>query len=420
MPPPRRILLVDADAFFVAIARMADPEGAGRAALLVVGGSAAGRGVVTSASYEARQFGVRSGMPMARAMRLCPRATWAPVPRGMCSRKSREIRAVLERMAPVVAGASIDEWYVDLAGTEALYGDEPLAVTAGRLRDAVLAATGLSVSIGGGTSRLVAKLAVERAKPKPGTDGTGVFVVPPGGEGAFLATLALADLSGVGPKLQARLARAGLERVPDVLAADDAALVRLVGGRAAGWLRDRCRGIDVSPVRARERAKSISRDDTFPRDLHEPAELERELWRLVVRAAGDLRQAGFEARTITVRIRDADFTTRQASRTVAEPVTSERVIGAVAIELLTKLRRARRVGARLLGVGLSGFGDEGAAVQLPLFDGGATRAAVSAPPEGERERALVRTVDELRRRFGADAIVPGSLAARRPPRDRSP
>ncbi len=398
---------------------MADPEGAGRAKLLIVGGSAAGRGVVTSASYEARQFGVRSGMPMARAVRLCPRATWAPVPRGMCSQKSREIRAVLERLAPLVAGASIDEWYVDLAGTESLYADEPLEATAHRLREAVVVETGLSVSVGGGSSRLVAKLAVERAKPKPGTGGTGVFVVPAGGEAHFLAELALADLPGVGPQLQARLARAGMERVPDLLAADDAALARLIGGRAAGWLRNRCLGVDDTPVRARERAKSISRDDTFPRDLHDLAELERELWRLVVRAADDLRRAGFEARTITVRIRDADFTTRQASRTLDQPVTSERIIGAVAVELLAKLRRARRVGARLLGVGLSGFGAEGAAVQLPLFDGAVAPAAASAPPEGERERALVRTVDELRRRFGANAIVPGALAQPRPRRERS-
>ncbi|HLV25446.1 MAG TPA: hypothetical protein VKZ41_03985, partial [Gemmatimonadales bacterium] len=121
MHPPRRILLVDADAFFVAVARLADPEGAGRARLLIVGGSPKGRGVVTSASYEARQYGVRSAMPMARALRLCPRAMRVGVPFGLCREKSREIRAVLERFAPLVASASIDEWYLDLAGTEALY-----------------------------------------------------------------------------------------------------------------------------------------------------------------------------------------------------------------------------------------------------------------------------------------------------------
>src|SRR5690606_24083428 len=183
---PRRILLADADALFVAIARLADPEWAGRARLLVVGGSPEGRGVVTSASYEARQYGVRSAMPMARAMRLCPKALRVNVPYGMCRQKRREIRSVLQRFAPMVSGASIDEWYLDLAGTESLYGNEPLRDTAHRIRQAVLAETQLSVSIGGGTSRLVAKLAVERAKPKPGTGADGVHVVPPGEERAFL------------------------------------------------------------------------------------------------------------------------------------------------------------------------------------------------------------------------------------------
>src|SRR5690606_12709601 len=199
----------DADAFFVAVARLADPEGAGRARLLIVGGRAEERGVVTSASYEARRYGVRSAMTMSRALRLCPQATVVPVPMGMCRARSREIREVLERMAPVVAAASIDEWYMDLDGTEALYGHESLAGTARRIRAAVIEATGLTISIGGGTNRLVAKLAVERAKPKPGTGADGVHVVEPGEEAAFLATMTLADLPGVGPRLQERLLAAG-------------------------------------------------------------------------------------------------------------------------------------------------------------------------------------------------------------------
>src|ERR687896_1163138 len=146
-----RILLADADAFYVAVARMVDPEGAGKAALLIVGGTRESRGVVCSASYETRKFGVRSAMPISRALRLCPQAMCVPVPRGACSRKHREIRTVLDRFAPVVESASIDEWYMDLAGTEALYHNEPLSATARRIRDAVMAATGLSVSIGGGT-----------------------------------------------------------------------------------------------------------------------------------------------------------------------------------------------------------------------------------------------------------------------------
>src|SRR4051812_32541817 len=163
---PRRILLADADAFFVAVARLVDPEGAGREPLLIVGGTRESRGVVCSASYETRQYGVRSAMSLAHALRLCPDALCVSVPGRACGEKRREIRAVLERFPPVVEAGSIDEWYLDLAGTEALYR-EPLEVTAARLRHEVRAATGLSVSLGGGTSKLIAKLAVERAKPRP-------------------------------------------------------------------------------------------------------------------------------------------------------------------------------------------------------------------------------------------------------------
>ena len=247
--PIRRILLVDADAFFVAVARMIDPEGAGKAPLLIVGGAAGSRGVVCSASYETRAFGVRSAMPISRALRLCPDAMCVPVPRGACSRTHREIRAVLERFAPVVQAASIDEWYLDLAGTESLYEDAPLEVLAHRIRDAVRAETSLSVSIGGGTSKLVAKLAVERAKPSRGA--TGVHVVQAGEELAFMRQLMLADIPGIGPRTTARLAGRGLVKVEDVLALDAAALARLVGARDAEWLAERVRGVDEAVVEER-------------------------------------------------------------------------------------------------------------------------------------------------------------------------
>ncbi|MEW5916964.1 MAG: DNA polymerase IV, partial [Gemmatimonadota bacterium] len=134
---PRRILLADADAFFVAVARLVDPDGAGKAPLLIVGGSRESRGVVCSASYETRVYGVRSAMPISRALRLCPQAMCVPVPGKACGAKSREIRAVLQRFTPVVSGASIDEWYMDLGGTERIYNDEPLRDTAHRIRRAV-------------------------------------------------------------------------------------------------------------------------------------------------------------------------------------------------------------------------------------------------------------------------------------------
>ena len=404
--PPRRILLADADAFFVAVARIVDPEGAGKADLLIVGGERDSRGVVCSASYSARKFGVCSAMPIARAVRLCPDALCVPIPRRACSERSREIRGVLARFAPVVETASIDEWYLDLGGTEGLYRGETLSTTAARIRFAVHEATGLSVSMGGGTSKLIAKMAVEAAKPKPGSGATGVHIVEPGGESEWMRRFELADIPLVGPRFQERLARLGLRTVDDVLQHDLPALTRWLntGKREALWLFDRVRGIDDSAVHPGEQAKSISRDETFREDIGETSELERELLRLATRAAFDLRGDDLAARTITVRIRDFDFRTRQASRTLPEPVISDRVIFATARELLAKLRRARRVRARLLGVALSSLAQYERSSQMTLFAG-----IQEANSDSDRDRALARSVDKVRDRFGARAIVPAGL-----------
>jgi DNA polymerase IV len=402
----RRILLADADAFFVAVARMVDPAGAGNAPLLIVGGTRESRGVVCSASYEARKFGVRSAMPISRALRLCPNAMCVPVPRRACSEKSRQIRAVLERFSPVVEGASVDEWYLDLGGTEGLYAHESLAATAARMRESVVADTSLSVSIGGGTTKLVAKLAVERAKPKPGSGASGVHIVAPGDEERFLSTFELADIPMIGPRFQERLARLGMRQVTDVLQYDAATLAQWLGEREADWLYERVRGIDASEVETHDgEAKSISRDETFPADINDDDELARELLALVTRAAADLRGDALTARTITVRIRDHDFKTRQASRTLDAPVISDRVILQVSRRLLSRLRQARRVPARLLGVGLSSLAVDSTADQLTLF-----QRRDSEISETDRDRVIARTIDQVRAKFGEKGIFPASLA----------
>ena len=405
--PPRRIFLADADAFYVAVARMVDPEGAGKAPLLIVGGSRESRGVVCSASYETRKFGVRSAMPISRALRLCPQAMCVPVPRKACSTKSHEIREVLERFAPVVEGASIDEWYLDLCGTEGVYHNEPLATTAHRIRDEVKRETSLSVSIGGGTNKLVAKLAVERAKPKPGSGADGVHIVEPGGEPDFLRTFTLAEIPLIGPKFQERLAHLGMTTVPDVLQYNLPTLQSWLGKREAEWLWERVRGINDSEVDSGGEAKSISRDETFAADIDDDRGLERELVALVTRAAFDLRSDGLAARTITVRIRDMDFRTRSARRTLVQPVVSDRVLLKVSRELLAKLRAARRVPARLLGVAVSSLSQDPEADQLALF-------AARADPNVEtlRDRSLARAVDRVRARFGPKSVIPGTLTPR--------
>ena len=404
LPLPPRILLVDADAFFAAVARLVDPEGAGKAPLLIVGGTKESRGVVCSASWEARQYGVRSGMSIARAAKLCPNAMFVPVPGKACSLKNREIRAVLEKYTPVVEGASIDEWYLDMSGTEAVYHNEPLRDTAHRIRSAVKRETGMSISLGGGPNKLVAKMAVERAKPKPGTTGDGVHVVAPGGEAEFLRTFNLADIPMVGPKFQATLASLGMVTVPDLLSHDLANLQILLGKNAADWLWDRAHGIGSPEVDGHGDQKSMSRDETFPVDLSKDEDLERELLSLVTKAAWDLRQSGCTARTVTVKLRDKDFKTRSARRTLDAPVVADRVIMGVARELLQKLRRARRVPARLIGVALSSLDQDVDADQLNLFR--------KDDPELETDRdvTIARAVDRVRKKFGSKGIVPGALA----------
>src|SRR2546425_101174 len=298
--------------------------------------------------------------------------------------------------------ADADAFYPDLGGPGGLYQEERLAATARRIREAVREGTGLSVSIGGGTTKLVAKLAAGVAKPRPGSGADGVHVVAPGTEGEFLRGFSLADLPLVGPKSQERLAALGLQTVGDVLTHQRAALIARLGEREGSWLYDRVRGIDPAPVEARDIPKSLSRDETVPRDLTDDEALAGELCRLSDRASADLRDAGLVARTVTVKLRDADFTTRQASRTLPLPVRSDRVVYAVARELLDKLRRARRVPARLVGVSLSQLLPADAKTQLSLFEGAGDSRA-----ETDRDRAVARVMDELRERFGPGALQRG-------------
>jgi DNA polymerase IV len=389
----RRILLVDCDAFFVQVARLEDPQGAGRAELLIVGGSPSGRGVVTSASYEARKYGVRSAMPTGQALRLCPRATVVGVPRGAVGRHSRAVRAVLEELAPVVQAASVDEFYLDLTGTERLFTGETLQDTAWRIRRTVLERTGISVSLGGGTRRIIAKLAATRAKP------AGVHVVPAGGEQAFLDPLELSEIPGVGPALVEALRKRGLVTVADAVGVQEEWLERWLGPRRGAWLYRRVRGVDNSRVDPAERRKSISSERTFFEDIMDDRDLERRLLELAASVGSTLRGKGYRARTVTVKLRDHDFATRQHSRTMPEPIESNAAIAAVARELLGELRAQRRVAARLLGVGLSGLTSADTSEQLGLFQ--------DAPAaESERDRSVSRVVDEVADRFGYGTIVP--------------
>lgn len=400
--PEPRILLVDCDMFYVQVARLEDPDGAGKEPLLLVGGSATGRGVVTSASYEVREFGVRSGMPTSQALRLCPDAVVAPVRREACSTRSRAVRKALERLSPVVEAASIDEFYLDLTGTERMLGEESFEETAWRIRNEVLEESKISVSIGGGTRKLIAKLAAGRAKP------AGVHIVDGGRELDFMRELELRRIPGIGPSLMETLSSRGLVTVEDALRLDLDWLERWLGTGRGRWLYHRIRGEDSRAVDPGAGRKSVSSERTFSRDLTDDVELERHVMKQAISAGKGLRSGGWSARTVTVKIRDADFTTRQASHTVPQPIRSDSAIFSVARGLFRELRLRRRYGVRLLGVGLSNLerGEEG---QLGLFSAEEMPDGEGDPIEDDRSRTLTSVVDNLRERFGDDAIVPARL-----------
>jgi DNA polymerase-4 len=339
-------------------------------------------------------------MPTARALRLCPAARVVPVPRGLCARKSTEVRTALGRFSPVVESASIDEAYIDLTGTEALYAGRSMHDTALAIQAAVREETAIIVSIGGGATRLVAKLAAGRAKP------AGVRIVPAGEEEAFMRGFVLGEIPGIGPVLTEELRGFGLVTVEDALRHDAATLYQWLGAGRGAWLHRRARGIDGGIVEPGREARSMSREETFPQDLFEDADLERELLALAVRLGHDVRSERLRARTVTVKLRDADFRTRTAARTIPDGVETDRAIYGVARALLARLRGRRRTGARLLGIALSHFSPDSAA-QLPLIDAPGTGAL-----ETDRDRSLARASDTVRERFGTDAIKPARLLDR--------
>jgi DNA polymerase IV len=398
----RRILHVDVDAMFVQCAILADPEGLAGESLILVGGTPEGRGVVASASYGCRAFGVRSAMPTATALRLCPAARVVKVPREMVRDRSRALGSILRDWAPVAVMASVDEAYLDLTGTDALYRHATLEEIARTIQAEVGSVVGLDVSIGGGSNRLVAKLATSFAKPK------GVFVVPPGAEEAFVGRLELGDLLGVGPAFLEEMRRRGITSMAALRALDEHTMAGWWSPDRARWLWRRCRGIDDSPVEEDDITRSVSSETTFSRDLADTRELEEALLGQVVDAAMALRAKGLFAKTITVKLRDSDFRDRSRGRTLEEPVHTETAIFRIARELLADLRKQRHTSARLIGVALTGLGETGEVAQRSLLD-------VAPPPESERERALTRAADRVRAKFGSAAIRPGSLFAP-PPR----
>jgi DNA polymerase-4 len=387
-----RIIHVDLDAFFVEVCRARNPE-LRKIELLVVGGRRESRGVVQSASYPARAYGIRAGMPIAEAVRRCPQATFFQGSFTHYREASRAIRTVLERFTPTVAMASLDEAYLDFSGTERLYPVSLLPI-AEQIRDTVRAETNLDVSIGIGSNRMIAKLASDTAKPK------GLMEVRAGWEEGFLAGLPLRALPGIGPKTTARLGELGLANVVQVQELTREKLEALVGPEAK-LLKLRAHGYGGTALHGDRLPRSVSRETTLSRDARDPARLETLLALLTARVAGQLREEGLVARTVTLKLRHDDFKTVTRRHTLETPTDLDAELYEPARAMFREAFaevRGRDRGVRLIGIGATGLGK---AAEPDLFE----------PADRERRRRLTAAVDQVRERFGFDALAEARLLA---------
>jgi DNA polymerase IV len=387
----RAILHVDMDAFYASVEQRDNPELVGKP---VIVGWPGGRGVVAAASYAVRKFGVRSAMPMGQALRLCPHAICIPPRMQRYREVSETVFGVFHEITPLVQGLSLDEAYLDVTESQALLG-EPAAI-ARRIKENIRARTGLTASVGVATNKLVAKIASDLDKPD------GLTVVPDSRIGETLDPLSVRRLPGLGRKLGERVEAAGLRTLGELRAATDAVLWPLFG-RDAPRLRERAAGIDDRPVRPDLEEKSLSAEDTFAQDLADPRTLDAQLSRVADLASERLRARGLMAGRIGVKIRRHDFATFTRQRAIAPPTQDGRTVRNVARELLSRWL-AEHGGAklRLLGVVLT---DLSPASQLGLFDAG---QQVRAAGERARDPRLDSTLDEVRARFGADALRRGN------------
>jgi DNA polymerase IV len=384
--PVENILHVDMDAFYASVEVVKDPSLRG---LPVVVGGLGGRGVVTSASYEAREYGVTSAMPIVRARRLCPHAVYLPNDFAAYAHYSERIREIFTSYTPLVEPLSLDEAFLDVAGAVKLFG--PPVDIARRIR-ADIAGLGLTCSVGIAPNKFLAKLASARAKPD------GLLVVPRDGIAGFLDPLPLTALWGVGEQTAEALRRLGMRTVADVKTLPRRTLERALGDAAGAHLHALALGIDDRPVRPDEPAKSVGSEETFESDLdHEPHIL-REILRLSERTASRLRGKGLCGRTVTLKVRFSNFKTITRARTAEAELDTGPEIYAVARDLYRRLDPDRpRI--RLLGVTVSGLQPGPPRRQLTIL----------AEAEGPRWSDATRAVDDIKARFGGDAVRPATL-----------
>jgi len=387
MPAVRRAILhVDMDAFYASVEQRDDPALRGKP--LVVGGSAR-RGVVLAASYAVRPFGIRSAMPMARALRLCPDLIVVPPRFERYSEVSEQVFAIFHAFTPEVEGLSLDEAFLDVTRSVALHG-APVD-QARRIKERIRGELGLTASVGIAEVKFAAKIASDLRKPD------GLVVVPDGGVREFLAPLPVSRLWGVGPKTEEVLLQRGLKRIGDVAASDRAQLERELGSLGP-WLHDLASGIDDRAVEADREAKSIGAEETFEEDLA-GEDLLPFIHEQALRVASRLRRAGLRARSVHLKVKFADFRITTRQETLDTPTDDGAQIFAVARRLLAKVDDRP---ARLTGVHA---GDLGAPPQLGLFD--------ALAPEARKRARLNASLDRIADRFGPDAVVPADLLGRK-------
>jgi DNA polymerase IV len=389
-----RICCLDLDTFFVSVERLLDPRLVGKP--VVVGGLPGQRGVVTAASYEVRALGVRSGMSLKKACELAPHAIYLPTRHGVYGEYAERTRRIAEDYTPVSQVASIDEMFLDFSGCEGLYlapgdtgPDFTIERTVRKLTDEIAARVGLPSSAGIATSRSVAKVASGIAKPR------GVVLVPAGTEVAFLSPLPVRKFPGIGPVAEQKLLAIGLKTLGDVVTAPLPILRRIFGAWAEPIQRS-CRGFGAHEL-GRERPAfqefdasgsslgTISNERTFREDVRDPASIASMLCALCERVCWRARKRGMKARTVTLKLRYADFQTLQRSRTITA-TCSELELYPVILELFQRAR-TRRTAIRLLGIRLSNL--RAFDQQLCLF---------------EQSEPLHRAVDGIRSRYGYDAV----------------
>ncbi|MQF63954.1 DNA polymerase IV [SAR202 cluster bacterium AD-802-L14_MRT_200m] len=378
------IFHADLDAFYVEVERQYDHSLIGKP--VIVGGMGP-RGVVATASYEAREFGVQSAQPTTIARKLCPQGCFLPGNHSLYSEVSKQFMNILRQYSPTVLSVSIDEAYLDMSGTKEIYG--PPIVAAETIRQKIRDSIGLPVSIGIGPNKLIAKVCTEYAKPD------GIFQIEQIGAERFFAPQPVRNLPGIGPKAEKALNNLKIFTLGELAMAPDGLLRRALGPNRAGHIKSRAKGIDNTPLQEPGRAKSMSAETTFDEDISSQSEMEVALKKLIDRVGTRLRKSGQVARGVSIKLRYRDFATITRQHTLTTPSDGDQTIYQTAQALLLTAMRERNESIRLIGISVTGLDQR--ATQLSLLDS-------HSKTDSDTSLAL----DAIREKFGFESISRGT------------